>query len=88
MVNSTENDDERVPTEVMEAIALASFGAVLELVECLATNDALTHGQLGIIHDRLVEPLDMVANRDDPAMCLLRDAADTSFAKSRIRAVR
>lgn len=88
MVTSTENDDELVPTEVMAAAALASFGAVLELVECLATNGALTHGQLSVIHDRLVEPLDMVANCDDPSMCLLRDAADVSVAKSRRRTLR
>ena len=84
----TDNDDEPVPTEVMEAIALATFGAVLELVECLAMNDALTHAQLGTIHDRLVEPFDMIASSDEPSMCLLRDAADTSFAKSRRQTLR
>lgn len=85
---STENDDEPVPIEVMEAAALATFGAVLELVECLAMNNALTHAQLGAIYDRLVEPFDMIPSSDDPSMCFLRDAADTSFAKSRRQALR
>ena len=77
------NDDEAVPTEVMETTALGTFGAVLELVECLAANGVLTNAQLNAIHDRLAEPLDSVATRDDPSTCLLRDAADASFAKSR-----
>lgn len=83
MVTSTKNDEEWVPTEVLAATALASLGAVLELVECLATNGALTDVQLSGIHERFAEPLDMVANRDDPSMCLLRDAIDNSFATSR-----
>lgn len=88
MVMSPDNDDEPVSTEVMEATALGTFGAVLELVECLAMNNALTHAQLGAIHDRLVEPFDMIATSDEPSMCLLRDAADTSFAKSQNQTLR
>lgn len=88
MVTNTQHDDEPVATEVMETTALASFGAVLELVECLAANGALTRAQLGAIHDRLVEPLDMIASSDEPSLCLLRDAADTSFAKSRSKTLR